>query len=79
MTQLIKEPTTEQQIATTIMAQMGGGNKLRTMLGIKQFVSLGQEEGQEGGLYFQFKGSRKANVVEVILTPMDTKDRRIAW
>lgn len=54
------------------MTQMGGGGKLRAMLGVKEFVSLAEKEGQLGGLRFRFKGSRKVNLIEAILAPDDT-------
>lgn len=49
-----------KEVAETIIAQMGGTGKLKAMIGAKNFRIL------ESGLWFEFKGSRKANVCEVV-------------
>jgi len=53
-------------IANTILAQMGGLNRLRTMVGADQALAL------ESGVQFAFKGCRKANKCVVKLEADDT-------
>ena len=62
----------DKAIAQTIINQMGGGRRLQMMVGVTTFVALPSSSDQLGGLAFQFKGSRKANYLEVILCPDDT-------
>lgn len=52
--------TTNQSIAATILATLGG-NKLVAMVGANGFLNL------ENGLQFKFKGSRKSNCVRITL------------
>lgn len=56
-----------QQIADTIVHQLGGQRKLTGMIGACDFVVL-----EEGGVGFKFKGSRKLNYCNIILNPSDT-------
>ena len=53
-----------QEIAQTILAQLGG-NKFQSMTGAK-FSAI------ENGLAVSFKGSKKANMLSVTLDPSDT-------
>lgn len=50
---------TDLTIANTIIAQMGGVNRLRVMTGAHTFVA------DENWVQFRFKGSRKANTCRV--------------
>lgn len=57
----------DQQVAKTILQQMGGTNRLRAMLGTKQFVSL------DNGVQFKFPSPHGGpNFVKIILDPSDT-------
>ena len=60
-----------KEIAATIIAQMGGARNLQLMLSAFNFVAI------ENGVEFRFKGSRKANHVRIVLTPMDEYDMTI--
>ena len=62
--------TREEQveIATQIIAQLGGFGKLKAMVGINNHCAL------DAGLKFSFKGSRKMNVCTIELNSMDTYD-----
>lgn len=62
----------DKAIAQTIISQMGGSRKLQMMVGVTKFVALRSCSEQLGGLAFQFKGSKKANYLEVLLCPDDT-------
>lgn len=53
-------------IANTILAQMGGLNRLRAMVGADQALAL------DAGVQFAFKGSRKVNKCVVKLEADDT-------
>ena len=55
-----------QEIAQTIINQLGGINKISMMVGCKNLVAL------ESGLQFSFKGSRKMNKVVIRLDASDT-------
>jgi hypothetical protein len=61
--------THSQQVAATILEQMGGMGKLRMMIGANNFVAHATPA---VGVSFRFKGSRKANYCKVTLTGMDT-------
>jgi len=52
-------------VAKTIAKQMGGTRKLSMFVGATSFG------GEENALSFRFKGSKKANMVKVTLTPLD--------
>lgn len=52
-------------IAGTIIQQMGGRGQIMAMVGTKSFTAI------ESGLQFKFKGSKAANMVEIVLTPAD--------
>jgi hypothetical protein len=54
------------QVAQTIIDQLGGAGKLTAMTGAHSFLDLND------GVQFQFKGSRKANCMIVKLDPSDT-------
>ena len=56
--------TTDMTIANTILSQIGG--KALCMLGAKDKI------GSADGVQFKIRGSRKANVVRITLTPADT-------
>lgn len=58
--------TEDQQIAQTIIQQMGGMGRLVAMIGARDFVAIDQ------GLQFGFKGCRKANKCQITLTHDDT-------
>lgn len=60
---------TEAQ-ASTLLRQMGGMGKLTAMIGASGF-GRGTTDGHPS-LTFKFKGSKKANVVTIILDPSDT-------
>ncbi len=53
-------------VADTILKQMGGTGRITAMTGAHSFVAM------EGGVKFKFRGSTKANLVTVRLTPRDT-------
>ncbi len=55
----------QQAIAGTILNQLGG-NKFVAMTGAYHMSAM-----TEGGLTLKFRGSRKANAVSIVLTPMD--------
>jgi hypothetical protein len=59
--------TRNQEIAQTILSQIGGQRRLVLMTGAKQFVAI------ESGLQFKIGGGAKdgINCVRVTLTPMD--------
>jgi hypothetical protein len=52
-------------VAETILEQLGGTSALLAMVGANGFV------GDEHGVQFAFRGSRKANKVRIILTEDD--------
>lgn len=56
----------DQQIANTILQQMGGAGRIMAMTGARQFLT------SANSVQFKFKGSRKANCVRVTLDPTDT-------
>jgi len=53
------------QVASTIAQQMGGTGRLKAMVGAHNLVFL--SDTRDGGLAFDFKGSRKANKIRVEL------------
>ena len=56
-----------QQVAKTILQQMGGVNRLRAMLGVKQFMTM------DDGVQFKFPSPHGGpNFVKIILDPSDT-------
>lgn len=57
-----------KEIAATILRQMGGTGRLVAMTGAKDFCA------HESGVSFNFKGSKVANYIKVILNSMDTYD-----
>ena len=65
---------TNQEIAQTIIQQMGGFGRLQAMVGAKDFVALtpSESEAHGPGILFNFKGSRKANKCRVTLSWNDT-------
>ena len=63
---------TAARVAETL-AQMGGGGRLRAMIGAKHFVHHA-----DGTLAFKFMKARQgANYVEITLTPKDLYTMRI--
>lgn len=60
------------QIATTILAQLGGGNRLKMMIGAKDFTAL--EVDGKPALSFKFKMSKKYNYIVIALNAMDLYD-----
>jgi hypothetical protein len=57
----------DQQVAKTILQQMGGINRLRAMLGTKQFVTM------KDGVQFKFPSPHGGpNFVKIVLDPSDT-------
>lgn len=63
----LQEKIMSQQIAQTILQQLGGQRKLIAFIGAYDIFAL-----EEKGLSFKFKGSRKFNYCKIFLTPMDT-------
>lgn len=64
---------TFQEVAKTILQQLGGFGKLRAMIGIYSVVALGESDQEDrGGVQFGFKGSRKVNKCRIILDHSDT-------
>jgi hypothetical protein len=63
-----------QAIAMEIMRQMGGQNKLKAMLGIKGYLTVGASKGFQGGLDLMFQNKVKTapNRVEILLADNDT-------
>jgi len=61
----------QTEIATTIINQMGGAGKLKSMIGVKMFVVL-----EEGGVKFNFKMNPKINKCEIKLNDMDLYDMK---
>ena len=59
-----------KEIASTIISQLGGFNKLTAMTGAYNFVAL------DSGVAFKIK-NRSANYIKIILTPMDLYDLEI--
>lgn len=57
-----------QEIAKTILMQMGGSNRLNAMIGAKYFAAI------ENGLSFRFKMSKAANYVKITLNSLDLYD-----
>jgi hypothetical protein len=58
------------EIAQTILDQMGGANRLYTMIGARHMVAL---DGI-GGLQFSFSGCRSANKLVIRLNGLDLYD-----
>lgn len=58
----------DQTVALTILAQMGGINRIRCMTGTKRFISY------PDGVSFLFpqKNRKRPNRVKITLTPLDT-------
>jgi hypothetical protein len=56
----------DKMTAQTILNQMGGTNRLTAMIGARNFCTVAN------GVKFNFKGSRKANVCIITLSPNDT-------
>lgn len=63
---------TNQEIAQTIIEQMGGLGKIRAMVSASQFVCIGSDGDHGPGVQFSFKGCRKANKCRVTLNGDDT-------
>ena len=61
-----------EQLAKTIIQQMGGANRLRMFVGTTQFIRHPESESNRGALSFRFKGSRKFNHLKVTLDWDDT-------
>jgi len=64
-------PEERQVISKTIISQMGGFGKLKTMISASLFLTL------ESGVRFKFCGSRKFNKVEICLSENDTYTMKI--
>lgn len=62
-----------QMVAGTTAQQLGGYRMLEIMIGAKQFTY-----DSAGTLRFKFKGSRKANFVEIKLNGLDLYDVKIS-
>ncbi len=58
----------KMRIATTILEQLGGGSRVKAMIGVKRFVQ------DNGDLMFDFKMCRKANFVIIHLNGSDLYD-----
>ena len=64
------------QIANTILEQMGGARKLKLFLGVKRFVA------RPKGVWFQWparKPAKTGNTLEVTLNSMDTYDMEFSY
>jgi len=60
---------TNKEIASTIIAQLGGQGRLSAMTGAKSFVAI------EKGLQFKIgKNAKNVNTVRIVLTDADTYD-----
>ena len=62
-----------QTIANTTAQQLGGYGKLEVMIGANQFTY-----DSKGTLRFKFKGSRKANFIQIELNGLDLYDIKIS-
>lgn len=79
MTQGMENMTAEEgraeiqkiMIAETIIQQMGGFNRLRAMIGARDYIGL------DSGVKFRFSGNRKMNVAQIILNGLDLYDLTI--
>ena len=60
----------QQQIADTILHQLGHPGQMRAMIGMSNLI-FGDVDGNPY-LQFTFKNSRKHNRCRIILTPLDT-------
>lgn len=58
-------------VANTIIAQMGGGGRLKAMIGAHSFLAL---DAACGGLQFDFKAGQIANRVRIELNGLDLYD-----
>ena len=56
--------------AETVFAQLGGKNKLKGMIGAKDFM----KDDKTKSVMFKFKGSKKANYVKITLNQNDLYD-----
>jgi hypothetical protein len=60
----------DAETASTLIKQLGGMGKLTAMVGAKDIVRT--ERNGHPALSFKFKGSTKANYVNIALDPSDT-------
>jgi hypothetical protein len=67
---LVESVQEDDQIAQTIIEQMGGVRKLKAMLGVPMFITIPH------GVKFKFFGSNKANIVEITLNRLDYYDMK---
>jgi hypothetical protein len=58
-----------QQVAQTILRQLGGSGRLASMIGAYNFAHSTDPDGFS--VQFRFKGSRVANFVKITLSPDD--------
>jgi len=65
-----KNPSMDAETASTLIKQLGGSGKLVAMVGAKDFMRT--ERNGHPALSFKFKGSTKANYVNIALDPSDT-------
>ena len=56
------------QVAETILEQLGGAGKLKAMINAKNF------SGSDNSLTFRFSMNTKMNCVKIVLNAMDTYD-----
>ena len=63
--------TRNQEIAQTIIQQLGGGGRLVAMIGAKNFVAI------ESGLSFKFGACPQYNYLSITLNGMDLYDLRL--
>jgi hypothetical protein len=59
-----------ESVADEIVRQLGGANKLKAMIGAKQFYS----DNDGNTLVFKFPNPRGPNLVKITLNGMDTYD-----
>jgi len=64
----MSEMTRNQEIAMTILEQMGGRGRLNVMVGAKNFMAI------ENGVQFKFGLNQKMNTCRVILNDLDLYD-----
>ena len=64
--------TKNQEIASTIMNQLGGSNRLNAMIGLKDVYAV------ENGLSFKMKcKGAKVNYVKIVLNSLDLYDMEL--
>ena len=65
-----------QQVATTIINQLGGFGKLKAMINMRD-LTAGEKKNGNSVMTFKFSGSRKFNMCEIELNGMDLYDIKL--